>query len=142
MAEVATMTLEIPQNILDAAHLNLADVRLELAWTIYDQRRLSLGKTRELAGLTLGEFRHWLATRRNKERHRRLSLGKTRELAGLTLGEFRHWLATRRNKERHLHLIENFFCKFKQFRVIATRYDKTARNFLCTLYSGRGLCMA
>ena len=110
MAEVATMTLEIPQNILDAAHLNLADVRLELAWTIYDQRRLSLGKTRELAGLTLGEFRHWLATRRNKE--------------------------------RHLHLIENFFCKFKQFRVIATRYDKTARNFLCTLYSGRGLCMA
>jgi transposase len=28
------------------------------------------------------------------------------------------------------HLIENFFAKFKQFRAIATRYDKTARNFL------------
>jgi transposase len=28
------------------------------------------------------------------------------------------------------HLIENFFCKLKQFRAIATRYDKTARNFL------------
>ena len=27
------------------------------------------------------------------------------------------------------HLIENFFCKLKQFRAIATRYDKTARNF-------------
>lgn len=27
-------------------------------------------------------------------------------------------------------LIENFFCKLKQFRAIATRYDKTARNFL------------
>ena len=26
------------------------------------------------------------------------------------------------------HLIENFFCKLKQFRAIATRYDKTARN--------------
>jgi transposase len=25
------------------------------------------------------------------------------------------------------HLIENFFCKLKQFRAIATRYDKTAR---------------
>jgi transposase len=28
------------------------------------------------------------------------------------------------------HLIENFFAKLKQFRAIATRYDKTARNFL------------
>ncbi len=28
------------------------------------------------------------------------------------------------------HLIENFFAKLKQFRCIATRYDKTARNFL------------
>ena len=28
------------------------------------------------------------------------------------------------------HLIENFFCKLKQFRAIATRYDKLARNFL------------
>jgi len=27
------------------------------------------------------------------------------------------------------HLIENFFCKLKQYRAIATRYDKTARNF-------------
>ena len=25
------------------------------------------------------------------------------------------------------HLIENFFCKLKQYRAIATRYDKTAR---------------
>ena len=28
------------------------------------------------------------------------------------------------------HLIENFFAKFKQVRAIATRYDKTACNFL------------
>ena len=28
------------------------------------------------------------------------------------------------------HLIENCFAKLKQFRAIATRYDKTARNFL------------
>jgi transposase len=27
------------------------------------------------------------------------------------------------------HLIENFFAKIKQFRAIATRYEKTARNF-------------
>ena len=30
-------------------------------------------------------------------------------------------------------LIENFFCKLKQFRAIATRYDKTARNFLASI---------
>jgi transposase len=31
------------------------------------------------------------------------------------------------------HLIENFFAKIKQFRAIATRYEKTARNFLAAL---------
>ncbi len=35
-------------------------------------------------------------------------------------------------KERHL--IENFFAKFKQFRAIATQYDKTARNFLGAIH--------
>ena len=30
-------------------------------------------------------------------------------------------------------LIENFFCKLKQFRASATRYDKTARNFLAAI---------
>jgi transposase len=32
------------------------------------------------------------------------------------------------------HLIENFFCKLKQYRAIATRYDKAARNFLAAVY--------
>jgi transposase len=32
------------------------------------------------------------------------------------------------------HLIENFFSKLKQYRAIATRYDKTARNFLGAIY--------
>ena len=40
--------------------------------------------------------------------------------------------------DRHLykarHLIENFFAKLKQFRAIATRYDKTARNFLAAVH--------
>lgn len=38
-----------------------------------------------------------------------------------------------RDYDKHLykarHLIENFFAWIKQFRAIATRYDKTARNF-------------
>ena len=32
------------------------------------------------------------------------------------------------------HLIENFFAKLKQFRAIATRYDKRARNFLAAIH--------
>lgn len=43
-----------------------------------------------------------------------------------------------RDFDRHLyrerHLIENFFGKIKQFRAIATRYDKTARNFLAAIH--------
>jgi transposase len=40
--------------------------------------------------------------------------------------------------DKHLyqarHLIENFFGKLKQFRAIATRYDKTACNFLAAIH--------
>jgi transposase len=32
------------------------------------------------------------------------------------------------------HLMENFYCKLKQDRAIATRYDKTARNFLAGIH--------
>jgi transposase len=31
------------------------------------------------------------------------------------------------------HLIEHFFCALKQYRALATRYDKTARNFLAAV---------
>ncbi len=41
---------------------------------------------------------------------------------------------TPRQLDRHLykerHLVENFFCKIKRYRRVATRYDKTAVNFL------------
>ena len=32
------------------------------------------------------------------------------------------------------HPIENFFEKLKQYRAIATRYDKTRRNFLAAIH--------
>ncbi|MFO1159050.1 MAG: IS5 family transposase [Reyranellaceae bacterium] len=32
------------------------------------------------------------------------------------------------------HLIENFNCSLKRFRAIATRYDKTATNFLAAIH--------
>lgn len=39
-----------------------------------------------------------------------------------------------RNLYKARHLIENFFAKLKQYRAIATRYDKTARNFLAAVH--------
>ena len=45
-----------------------------------------------------------------------------------------------RDYDRYLykarHLIENFFAKLKQYRGIATRYDKRAINFLGSIYHG------
>lgn len=32
------------------------------------------------------------------------------------------------------YLIENFFAKLKQYRAIATRYDKLAESFLEAIY--------
>jgi len=43
-----------------------------------------------------------------------------------------------REYDKHIyksrHLIENFFARLKQYRCIATRYDKTARNFLGAIH--------
>ena len=52
------------------------------------------------------------------------------------LGNPLAFLLTTYDKEMYKarHLIENFFCKLKQFRAIATRYDKTARNFLAAIH--------
>jgi transposase len=38
------------------------------------------------------------------------------------------------------HLIEHFFCWVKRFRAIATRYDKTARNFRAAFQMVAVLC--
>ena len=32
------------------------------------------------------------------------------------------------------HLVENFFCRIKRHRAVATRYDKLVRNFLAFVY--------
>ena len=49
--------------------------------------------------------------------------------------------ANRKNKREYdeelykdRHLIENFFARLKQYRAIATRYDKRASTFLSAVY--------
>jgi len=57
-------TLEIPQDILDSARLTIPELKVEMAIFLYAQRRLSVGKARELADMPLWEFRQLLASRR------------------------------------------------------------------------------
>lgn len=56
--------LEIPRDILDSARLTVPELKIELAIYLYAQGRLSVGKARELADVTLWEFRQLLASRR------------------------------------------------------------------------------
>jgi predicted HTH domain antitoxin len=56
--------LEVSQDVLDSARLTPAELRVEMAVHLYAEGRLSVGKARELAGLTLWEFRQLLASRR------------------------------------------------------------------------------
>ena len=56
--------LEVPQEILDSARLTVPELKVELAVHLYAQRRLGIGKARELAGMSLWEFRQLLLSRR------------------------------------------------------------------------------
>ncbi len=59
-----TNTLEIPQDILDSARIKLPDLKVEIALLLYSQYRLSIGKARELATMSLWEFRQLLGIRK------------------------------------------------------------------------------
>lgn len=55
--------VEIPQDVLDSARLTTAELKVEIALSLYAQGRLAIGKARELAGMSLWEFRQLLSTR-------------------------------------------------------------------------------
>lgn len=59
-----TTILELPQEILDSARLTVDELKVEMAVHLYTRGRLSIGKARELAGMSLWEFRQVLASRR------------------------------------------------------------------------------
>jgi predicted HTH domain antitoxin len=60
----AMTQMEIPRDVLDSSRLSLQELKLELAVHLYSQGRLSIGKARELAGMSLWEFRQVLGGRR------------------------------------------------------------------------------
>lgn len=57
-------TIRISQDILDSARLTIPEMQQELAIWLYAQGRLGIGKARELAEMSLWEFRQLLAARK------------------------------------------------------------------------------
>lgn len=57
-------TLDIPKDILESARLSAAELKVEMAVFLYASGRLSIGKARELAQLSLWQFRQLLASRK------------------------------------------------------------------------------
>lgn len=55
--------LELPDDVLASARMSVDEARLELALALYARRRLSFGKARELAQLSVWQFRQQLAAR-------------------------------------------------------------------------------
>lgn len=57
------MNITIPDEILHSAQLSEADIKLELAISLYQQRKISTGQARHLAGMHLLEFRREISSR-------------------------------------------------------------------------------
>lgn len=55
------LTLILPRDVLESARLSVQEAKQELAVSLYAQGRLSVGKARELAGMSLWAFRQLLA---------------------------------------------------------------------------------
>ncbi len=55
--------IEIPCEVSHAARMTPRDLKCELAIYLYQQGRLSFGKAREMAGMTVWAFQQLLASR-------------------------------------------------------------------------------
>ena len=59
----STISIEIPREVIHASRLKPEELKRELAVLLFQQARLSFGKARELAGMTVWTFQHLLASR-------------------------------------------------------------------------------
>jgi predicted HTH domain antitoxin len=62
-AETETIALEIPRELPQVARMTPAELKQELAFALFAQDKISFGKARELAGLTVWEFQNELGRR-------------------------------------------------------------------------------
>ena len=57
------MNLTIPDDIILAADVSEAELKREIAIALYQQKKLSMGKARRLAGMDLIQFQKEIASR-------------------------------------------------------------------------------
>ena len=60
---MSSIALEIPEDVLHATRMTPAELRLELAITLYQQGKLSFGKAREMAQQDVWTFQQLLGSR-------------------------------------------------------------------------------
>jgi predicted HTH domain antitoxin len=58
-----TVSIEIPREILHASRMTSDELKRELALSLFQQSRLSFGKAREMAGMTVATFQQLLGSR-------------------------------------------------------------------------------
>ena len=58
-----TVTIEISRDVLHAARMTSEEIKRELAVLLFQQGKLSFGKARELAGMTVWTFQQLLGSR-------------------------------------------------------------------------------
>ncbi len=86
-------------------------------------RRLSRGRPRSLAGRLVADKGNTGRHNRTTLRHRGIRLTIPKLSTEHRSGPFD------RAAYRRRHLVENLFARCKQFRALATRYDKRAASF-------------
>ena len=57
------ISIEIPRDVIHAAGMTPQEIKLELGISLFQQGRLSFGKAREMAGMTVWRFQQLLGSR-------------------------------------------------------------------------------
>ena len=59
----STVPIEIPREILNITHMTPGELKGELAVYLFQQGKLSFGKAREMAGMSVWDFQFMLGSR-------------------------------------------------------------------------------
>jgi len=59
----STISIEIPREIVHATRMTPQELKCELAISLFQQGKLSFGKAREMAGMTVWSFQQLLGSR-------------------------------------------------------------------------------
>jgi predicted HTH domain antitoxin len=57
------ISIQVPREILHATRMSPEELRRELALYLFQQAKLSFGKAREMAGMSVGAFQQLLGSR-------------------------------------------------------------------------------